>query len=131
MRLAKKLSVRMVMGLALAMALGSGVAQADEVSVGQKTFKKKCGTCHTIEAGEKDRVGPNLHGVFGRKAGVKESYTKYSKGMVASGLTWDEATLDSYLANPRKVIKKTRMAFPGLKKKAHRDAVIAYLKTMQ
>ena len=65
--------------------------------------------------------------VVGRKAGTEKGF-KYSKGMRKSGITWDDAALDAFLKKPRKFVKGTRMSFPGLKKKADRDNVIAYLK---
>ena len=62
-------------------------------------------------------------------AGSSKGYKKYSKVIIASGIVWNETTLDSYLKAPRKYIRGTRMAFRGLKKQTDRDNVIAYLKT--
>lgn len=104
------------------------LADGDAVK-GKKVFKK-CKACHTVNAGGKNLVGPNLFGIVGQKAAQKEGY-KYSKAMKASGLTWDEATLDTYLAKPRKMVKKTKMTFAGLKKEKQRANVIAYLKSLQ
>ena len=56
---------------------------------------------------------------------------RYSKAMKASGLTWDEATLDKFLKKPKKLVKKTKMGFPGLKKDSQRADIIAYLKTLK
>lgn len=103
-------------------------AEGDAVK-GMKVFKK-CKACHTADEGGKNRVGPNLFGIVGQKAAQKESY-KYSKAMIASGLTWDDATLDAYLTKPRALVKKTKMTFAGLKKGTQRADVIAYLKTLQ
>jgi cytochrome c len=94
---------------------------------GKKIFLQ-CATCHTITKGGKDMTGPNLNGVFGRKAGTKAGYT-YSAAMKAYGVTWSEQTLDVYLAAPQKVVKGTKMAFVGLPKPEQRKALIAYLKT--
>jgi cytochrome c len=88
---------------------------------------RRCATCHTIAAGARNAVGPNLHDVFGRKAASAPGFN-YSPAMRASGLTWDEATLDRFLANPQKAVPGTRMAFAGIADPAQRRQVIAYLK---
>jgi len=92
---------------------------------GKKVFAK-CMACHTTEAG-KNKVGPSLHGIFGRKSGTVEGFT-YSDAMKNAGITWNEAELDKYLTNPKKDIPGNKMAFPGLTKPDDRANVIAYLK---
>ncbi len=115
--------------LASAMALTSATAMAaGDAAKGKKIFKK-CKACHSIKAGKK-KVGPSMFGVVGSKAGTVKGY-KFSKAMKNSGLTWDDATLDKYLFKPKKLVKKTKMIFKGLKKKSQRDDVIAYLKTLK
>jgi len=108
---------------ALALASQSALAAGDAAK-GEKVYKK-CKACHSLEAGKK-KVGPSLAGMFGREAGKVEGF-KYSKAMMESGIVWDEATVDGYLANPKKYIPKNRMAFPGLKKEKDRVDVITYL----
>jgi cytochrome c len=97
---------------------------------GEGIAKKKCRVCHTFAKGEKAKIGPNLYGVHGNKAAQKEGY-KYSKGIIAADLTWDDATLDAYLLKPRDVVKRGKMVFAGFRKKSDRDDVIAYLKTLK
>ncbi len=108
--------------------VGTGPAfAADDTARGKKVFNK-CKACHTLDAG-KHRVGPSLDGVIGRTAGTAPGY-KYSKAMKAygdSGIIWSAETLNVYLENPRKVVKGTKMAFPGLKKPQDRLDLIAYL----
>ena len=103
-------------------------AEGDAVK-GQKVFKK-CKACHTVNEGGKKLIGPNLFGIVGKKSAQMEGF-KYSKAMTASGLTWDEATLDTFLKKPKAMIKKTKMTFAGLKKDKQRANVIAYLKTLK
>lgn len=87
-----------------------------------------CKACHSVEAG-KNGIGPSLAGVFNAKAGHVTSF-KYSDAMKDSGLTWDEATLNSYLEDPHKVVPGTLMSFAGNKNAAQRKAIIDYLKTL-
>lgn len=96
-----------------------------DVEAGEKVFKK-CKACHMVGTKAKNRAGPTLNGVVGRASAQAEGY-KYSKAMKAAELTWDEETLTTYLANPRKTVKGTKMVFPGLKKDADLENIIAYL----
>lgn len=106
--------------------LASAPALASENEVGEKLFLQ-CKTCHTLKAGQPNGVGPNLHGVIGAKAGSHAGF-KYSPQLKASGLVWNDATLDSWIANPRLKVKGTRMVFIGIPDAAKRKALIAYLK---
>ena len=110
---------------------GAMPAQADgDAAAGKKVFNK-CRACHEAET-DKDKVGPSLMTVYGRTAGTLESYlSKYSANMKelgAGGLVWDDANLTAYLRNPKDVVPKGKMAFPGLKSDEALANVIAYLK---
>ncbi len=125
--MAAKGSFTFAIGLILA-AVASAPAWAEGDPEAGKTIFKKCGVCHTLVAGKK-KIGPSLHGVVGRTAGTAEGF-RYSKAMKAygeSGVVWSAETLDPYLVAPRKVVKGTKMSFPGLKNEADRANVIAYL----
>jgi cytochrome c len=86
----------------------------------------RCITCHTVNKGSEDKLGPNLFGVF-RSAAGQGSYA-YSSALKESGLTWDEATLHKWLENPRALVPGNRMSFPGIKDAAKRQEIIDYLK---
>jgi cytochrome c len=110
-------------GLA-ALASSAALAQGDPEQ-GAKVYNK-CKVCHVVDEA-KNRVGPHLVGIVGRPAGSVEGYS-YSAAMKESGIVWDEASLDSYLAHPKDVVPGTKMAFAGLRDEKERADVIAYLK---
>lgn len=86
-----------------------------------------CKTCHAIEAGV-NKIGPSLHGVVGRKAGIIPGFT-YSAANKGSGITWTEEKLFQYLEAPQKVVPGTKMSFAGWPTDPQKRAdVIAYLK---
>ena len=118
----------LILALSILAAMPAGSAVAGDVEAGKTAFKK-CALCHTAEAG-KNKIGPSLFGIVGRKSATVENFN-YSEAMKKFDHTWDEETLDTYLADPRATVPETKMIFPGIKDKAERDNVIAYLETLK
>jgi cytochrome c len=110
--------------LGLASAARPGVAA--DPAAGKAVFNR-CRICHTVEAGGRNGAGPNLHGLFGRKAGTIEHFA-YSAAMKDSGVVWDQATLAKYLHDPKQFIPGTRMAFPGIASDKEAADLLAYLR---
>ena len=103
------------------------IANAADPANGKKVFRK-CSACHSLQQG-KNKIGPPLNNLLGRKAGSVEGY-RYSKAMKNSDVVWDEESLDKFLTKPRKFIKRTKMSFRGIKKKSLRDALISFFKQL-
>lgn len=115
---------------AATVAVATPALAAGDAAAGEKAFAP-CKACHAVVA-DKNLVGPSLFGVAGRKAGSLASFNgKYSAQLVAANLTWDDATLDKWLASPKDLVAGTKMTFAGLKDAAARENVIAYLKTLK
>jgi cytochrome c len=115
---------------ALAALLTAGAtnpALADGDAARGQTLFSRCSACHTVT--EQNKLGPHLSGVVGRVAGTLAGYT-YSKAMAAYGKTWDETTLDTFLAGPGKAVPGTKMAAPPISNPQDRADLIAYLKTV-
>lgn len=113
----------------LALLLAAPAVAAGDAALGEKVFLK-CKTCHENEKGV-NRVGPTLKGIVGRKTASVEGF-KYSEAMAkkgAEGQVWDEATLTSYLTDPKGFIPGNKMSFPGLKAPEDIANLIEYLKT--
>jgi cytochrome c2 len=119
--------------LCVAAATGSGSAFAADpapavcnLELGQQVYAL-CSACHALSPDEIQREGPQLRGIVGAKSAMAASFA-YSPKLRASGWTWDAATLDRFLANPRRALPGTTMTFIGLKSAEERSAVICYLR---
>ena len=108
---------------------GAGAEEIGDAARGAELYGQ-CIGCHEVGEGARDRIGPQLNGVFGRRAGSVEGY-RYSPSMDrmgADGLTWTLETLDAYLENPRILVSGTRMSFRGMREPRDRADVLAYLR---
>ncbi|HZZ36477.1 MAG TPA: cytochrome c family protein [Caulobacteraceae bacterium] len=99
--------------------------QSADIEDGQSKFAL-CKSCHTTAADGPDTVGPNLHGVFGRKAGTKAGFN-YSDGLKATNITWNADEIDRWIADPRKVVPGTKMTYAGMSDAKSRTDLVAYL----
>lgn len=116
------------MAVAAAVAVYGAAPAAAQAIDGEAAFNNACRTCHTTKADD-NRLGPHLHGIVGRKAGAAEGYA-YSAAMKGAGLTWDEATLDKFIANPDSVVQGNNMKpYTGIDDAAQRKAIVEFLKT--
>ncbi len=116
-----------VIGLACATALLAAVAAAQDAgdaARGEKRFEE-CASCHSVAAGEHG-VGPSLHAIIDRKAASIEDF-RYSPAMKKSDIIWTSETLETFIADPQKLVPANRMAYAGLTDAAGRADLIAYL----
>ena len=112
--------------IAIGVAALSGLAaQAQDLAAGEQSFKK-CLACHAVGEGAKNKVGPLLNGLEGRKSGTIEGYS-YSEANKNSGITWSKDTFLDYIKDPRAKIPGTKMIFPGIKNETEATNLWAYL----
>lgn len=110
---------------AIVTAGAAGGAVAQDLAAGETSYKK-CLACHAIGENAKNKVGPVLNGLEGRKAGTIEGYN-YSAANKNSGITWDAQTFAEYIKDPRAKIPGTKMVFPGIKNENEIKNLWAYL----
>ncbi len=112
-----------------ALLLAATPAIAGDAANGAKVFKTQCGACHRAEIG-KNLIGPSMFEIVGRKSSSVAGF-KYSAANQAANLTWDAATLDKYLINPRETVPGTTMSYAGLKNETQRADLISYLESLK
>lgn len=115
-------------GEATPVAAPAGDAPADLIAAGEAAFAM-CTGCHVAESGEASMAGPNLYGVVGRPAGSLDDFA-YSEALAGSGITWDAAQLDRYIADPTAAVSGTIMSVGAVQDDERRAAIIAYLESL-
>jgi cytochrome c len=131
----RKRHALLVMGLGFCSAISTVDLTAAQVSLpaarssdGAALFKQQCATCHATNLSDAPRQGPPLIRIIGQQAGKVDGF-RYSPGLAQAGLTWDENTLDAWLANPQAVIPGAIMAYRQSKPET-RAAIITYLREL-
>jgi cytochrome c len=113
----------------LALLLAGQASAAGDPVAGKVAFRQRCAICHADEPGGRSGMGPNLFGVYGRRAGTGD-FASYSTELKASGLVWSNLTLDRFLAGPTKLVPGARMAI-SVPDAAQRADIVAYLATLK
>ena len=111
---------------ALALIASSAAALAQDAAAGKASFNR-CLACHAVGEGAKNKVGPVLNGLDGRKSGTVEGYS-YTEANKNSGITWNKDQFLDYIKDPKAKIPGTKMVFAGIKNENEAKSLWAYLK---
>jgi cytochrome c len=120
--------IALLAGVALLAAVAPAAMAAGDAARGAKLFGQ-CVACHSVQPGE-HQTGPSLAHVWNDKAATVESFMRYSDALRRSGITWNEAALDKWLADPARLVPGTTMTFPGIQDSQGRQDLIAYLEAV-
>jgi cytochrome c len=112
-------------GAGAAVLAGAGAAVAQDSAAGKAAFAK-CQVCHAVGQGAKNKLGPELNGLAGRKAGAAVGY-QYSPALKSAGFTWDQSSFAAFMQNPRTKVPGNKMVFAGIKDQAEIAGLWAYL----
>jgi cytochrome c len=111
---------------AMTIAATMGMANAQDLAAGEQSFRK-CSPCHSVGEDARNKVGPQLNGLDGRKSGTAADYS-YSDANKNAAITWSEASFKDYIQNPMAKVPGTKMAFAGIKNEKEIGDLWAYLK---
>jgi cytochrome c len=123
LRIVKSMTMIAVAGLL------ASQAQADDAKHGAEVFQR-CSICHSDTKGAPAKIGPNLFGVVGRKAGTQPNFS-YSAAMKSAGFEWTPDKLAAYVEHPQQVVPGNRMAFAGISSKTDAEELVEYLETLK
>jgi len=112
--------------LVVLVAAASAARAAGDPEAGRRVFGR-CHNCHSVDPKNDRMVGPNLHGLFGRRAGSLAGF-HYSDAMRGAGFVWSEETLPVYIRDPQALVPDNRMMFPGLRSTREIEDLVAYLR---
>ena len=121
------LSSNLLLSACIAGSLIAAVASIAQNAAAPSSLFNQCEVCHSVDG--INGTGPTLKGVVGRRSGTVPGF-RYSRAMKSAGITWDEKSLDRYLADPQELVPGNVMPFSGIADSAQRAALIAYLKTI-
>ncbi|WP_428825768.1 c-type cytochrome [Azonexus sp. IMCC34842] len=125
----KMQKICLALGVSAVLSASSAWAVGD-AKKGVDVFAEECGDCHSVVPG-KNKKGPSLAGLNGRKAGSIADFSGYSEAMKQSGITWAPEKIDAYIAQPKKIVAGGKMKYDGLAESASRADVIAYLMSLK
>lgn len=124
-----KFSIVAPMLTAAAFALFSTpIMAAGDAAKGER-IARKCKSCHTLDEGGKNGLGPNLYGILGRASGSVEGY-KYSAALADGGIVWTDSMFNDFVLKPKKAVPGTKMSFKGIRKAIQREELLAYFQTL-
>lgn len=118
--------MRVLILAAAAFAAGMGAVQAQDLEAGERSFRK-CLPCHSVGPEARNKVGPVLNGLEGRKSGTIPGYN-YSEANKKAAIVWDEETFKDYIKNPTAKVPGTKMVFAGIRNEKEIADLWAYLK---
>jgi cytochrome c len=122
----RKCNLEVVLAAVAALGLHAP-AHAQDAAAGKQVFVQ-CAACHMIDGS--NMVGPSLQGIVGRTSGTAPGF-RYSRALKTAAKTWDDASLDAYIADPQKFIPGNLMPYSGISDARQRADLIAYLKTLK
>lgn len=126
---APHLFFRRIFPLIAVLAALQACSRSDKPVDGAVVFEK-CASCHQVGANARGGFGPQLNGLFGRRAGATTDFA-YSPAMKASGIVWDQQTLARFLSDPGKTVPGTKMRFWGIGDERQMKALLAHLRSFQ
>jgi cytochrome c len=119
-----------VFGFAALLAVFVSAGAGGDAAAGKKVYVSRCLTCHSVEKGGSNKLGPLLFGIMGKKAGTLPGYA-YSKPLKRSSFVWTDDALRQWLKRPNQTLPGTRMAFAGLSNPKQIEDLIAYMHTLK